>query len=186
MRLWRAVAMALALIESTPAVAEVPAPMAVVVMLKVITYDAAFDAENRSDFVVCIPYVAAQKSAAEQTVKALEGVASSKLGAHKVRVKAIDAEHLAAALEAEHASAVLLLPETPKAVALEQRDLATKRKLYMLALDPAMVSAQHAMLGVAEENGKPKIVLNTTLAKAAGVELSASVLKVARLVHETP
>jgi len=178
----RLIAVAL-MLKAPVSAAEVPAPMALVVMLKVITYDLAFDPQNRTDFVICIPVAPEQKAEAEQTMKLLEGVGSSKLGAHHVRIKTVAAEKLGPALDAEHASAVLLLPDTPPALVAEQRQEASKRKLYMLALDPAMVTEQQSMLGVAEESGKPKIVLNPRLAKALGIEFNASVLKVARLVR---
>lgn len=180
---WRRVLPLALMAQAAVATADVPAPMALVVMLKVITYDLAFDPQNPTDFVICIPVAPGQRADAEQMMKLLEGVASSKLGEHHVRIKTVSGEKLGPSLDGEHASAVLLLPETPAAVTAELRVEATKRRLYMLSLDPATVSSQQSMLGVAEERGKPKIVLNPMLAKSLGIEFNASVLKVARLVH---
>ncbi len=129
--------------------ASVPPHLALMVMLKVITYDSRFDPELNTDFVVCVPWAPSQKAALEQTLKAFDSGGSPKLGMRHVRIKPVPAADIAGALDAEHAAAVLLLPDTPPALADEMAKEVATRKLYSLTLDPANVATQ-SMLGVAE------------------------------------
>jgi hypothetical protein len=77
---------------------------------------------------------------------------------------------------------VLLHAGYPEDAAAQVLGMATRARLYSLALDTALVK-QGALLSVGSNAGKPQVVLNVTTAKAVGAEMAPTVLKAARTQH---
>lgn len=173
----------LCLASLTAAAQAVPAPVALQVMLKLVTYDASFPRRGDGDFVVVVPYGPGQSDAAEQLLATTKALPQSKIVARPLRFVGLpdpgDDARLLKTMETEGASAVLLLPGGRlKAYA----ELAKAKQLYTFALDPADAESR-ALFGVATRDGKPWPVVNLAAAKELGVQLPAPVLKVAKLVQ---
>lgn len=177
-------ALALALAAALPAFGqgEVPAPLGMLVMLKVVTYDSHFGDHGQGDFVVLVPHEAAQADDARALVQAGGALETRRINDRTLVFEAVAVDDLAARLKARSASAVLL-PRGLAGPALE-RALAAARAghAYSLCLSESQVAAG-AMLGVGLANGRPQPLLNVAAAKAAGVEFPASVLRLARVVQ---
>jgi hypothetical protein len=158
---------------------DVPAPLALMTMLKVLAYDTGFPALGNGDFVVAVPFAPGQQGPAEALVKV-----ASKLDVHTINGRELKFQTVAAGDLAgqKRLSAVLLHAGLAPASAKEALQVATRGKLYSLVLDEPLVK-EGALLGVAVNDGKPQVVVNVGVAKALGVELSASVLRVAKTVQ---
>jgi hypothetical protein len=156
--------------------AAVPVNLQLMVMLKVLTYDANFAAHAANPFVVAVPYAKGDES------RAAEAVAS----ARRMDLKSINdrtLEFVAVAvgdLGGMKPSAVLLHSGMADDVARDVLAATARAKWYSLSLDEQHVVKHGALLGVTSNAGKPQVVVNITAARATGVELAQAVLKVAR------
>lgn len=158
---------------------EVPAPLALMVLLKVLTYDAHFAERGAGDFVVLVPFGVGDESRASDLVERAKGLELKSINERPLKFTVVPAEALGGG---KGASAVLLHAGFPEDAARSVLAAATKARLYSLALDEPLVK-QGAMLSVASNAGRPQVVLNVTTARAIGAELGPSVLKVARTYH---
>lgn len=156
--------------------AVVPPKLGVLVLLKVLTYDAGFDARGQGDFVIAVPYSKGREAAATALVDELTTLEIKSIKQRKLVFRAVAAgERLAG-------EAVLL----SEALSIEARrpvlESAHTARLYTLAFNELDVS-EGALLGVVSVAGKLQPVINAATAKSLGVEFASSVLKVARTVH---
>ena len=164
------------LLAPAPALAqEVQAPLALMVMLKVITYDANFAARGSGDFVVLVPYAPGQPTKAAATVELARGMELRSIKERKLRFLALPV----AELTQTKAEAVLLHPGISGEVAREALQLAAAAGLYTLAFDEQLVR-DGAMLGVASSEGRPQVLVNVTSARGIGADISGTVLKKAK------
>ncbi len=175
----RAVAAALVLYAGAARAQEVPPQLALMVMLKVLTYDGHFAERGGGDFVVLVPYAKGGEGRAAELVEKAQGLELKSINERPLKFLAVAASELGGGTRA---SAVLLHAGFPPDAAQEVLAIATKARLYSLALDEALVK-QGAMLSVASNAGKPQVVLNVTTARVVGAEMGPSVLKVARTYH---
>lgn len=174
---WLAVAPAAAWAQ--PAEASVPAPLALVVMLRVLTYDAAFATHGGDDFVVLLS--GKPGDASDKVLADLTGMAQTKLAGRLLKVERVAPDTLEAAVVQKKAGAVLVLATDAGGVAAGLK-AAQKGNAYTLAF--AEEALRHGvMLGVGNKDGRPQPLLNPAALKAASVALPQSVLKVARLVQ---
>jgi hypothetical protein len=158
---------------------DVPAPLALMTMLKVLAYDTGFPALGSGEFVVAVPYAPGQQAAADALVKVASRVEVHTINGRDLKFQAVALGELAGQ---KRLSAVLLHAGLQAASAKEALQVATRAKLYSLVLDEALVK-DGALLGVSDSAGKPQVVVNVSVAKALGVELSASVLRLAKTVQ---
>jgi hypothetical protein len=161
---------------------EVPTPLGMLVMLKVVTYDTHFAEHGQGDFVVLVPFEPAQADDAHALVQAGAGLETRRINDRALVFEAVPADELAPRLKSRAASAVLL-PHALSGPGLE-RVLAVARagRVYALSLVEAQVQAG-ATLGVGLANGRPQPLLNVAAAKAVGAEFPPSVLRLARAVQ---
>lgn len=163
----------------------VPAKLALLVMLKVLTYDKNLAARGEGDFVVYVATEAGQDEARREVELAANDLAGASLRARPVKFvygEIGDAAALKRQLESRKAQAVLLLPGvTPDGVRTVQR-VAAETRVYTLSLDPRLVEKSLA-LGVANEAGRPRIVLNLEAAKQVNASFEPAILKLARIFH---
>jgi hypothetical protein len=172
----RAAVVALALVTAPEAQAqEVPQKLALMVMLKVLTYDANFATRGSGDFVVLVPFVKGEQARAAEAVEKAGSVDLHSINERALKFIAVPLGELGAA----KGSAVLLHAGMADEVAREVVAHATKARQYSLAFDEALVK-EGAMLGVASNAGKPQVLLNVATARSIGAEMSPAVLKVAR------
>ncbi|MDP3234406.1 MAG: YfiR/HmsC family protein [Myxococcales bacterium] len=155
---------------------EVPPRLAMLVLLKVLTYDAGFEARGQGDFVVTVPFSPGREGAADALLGLLGALEIKTIKQRKLvfqrlpvaTTSSCDAVVVSAALDADGLRQAL------------ERSRAARQ--YSLALDEAMVR-EGALLGVASLGGKLQPVLNVSMARATGVEFSASILKLVRTVQ---
>ena len=176
-----AIAAAACLAVLTPRLAhadDVPPALALTVMLKVITYDAAFAARGGGDFVVLVPYGPKEDADAKDAIEAGEALEQKAIVGRTIRYTAVPLAELAA--RAASASAILVHRHTSAAQA--KTIAAAAGRLYTLALDPALVD-DSILLGVGSASGRPQVAINVRVAREAGVEFAPTVLKIARTVQ---
>lgn len=171
----RALLLSLALASTALAQPEVPPKLGFLVLLKVLTYDAGFDARGQGDFVVLVPFSKGSEAKAEGLVSELSRGEVKSIKQRKLVLRVV------AAGEPLEGHAVLLSSALEQEALKPVVEAANRGKLYSLALSERAV-AEGALLGVAQNAGKPQPVVNVATAKAQGVEFAASVLKVARTV----
>ena len=154
---------------------EVQPPLALMVMLKVITYDNSFAARGSGDFVVLVPHAPGQPAKATATVELARSMELRSIKDRKLRFVAVPLPELAQT----KAEAVLLHAGISSEVAREAVQLAAKAGLYTLAFDEQQVR-DGAMLGVASSEGRPQVLVNVTSARLIGADISGTVLKKAK------
>lgn len=160
---------------------DVPAPLALTVMLKVLTYDDRFDQHGQGDFLVLVPYGPAEEAAAREAVATASGLDQKSILKRGLRFDAVPLSQLRARVVADKAAALLAPRGTSDATAKELAAEAASSKLYTLAFDVKLVESS-LLLGVANNQGRPQVVVNSTAAKACNVEFRPAVLKLARTV----
>ena len=166
----------LALASSGVAAAEpVPVNLQLMVMLKVLTYDANFAAHAQSPFVVLVPYGKGDEARASELVTAASALELRSINERKLEFVAVPLPELGGS----RASAVLLHAGMGDDASRDVLAAAGRARWYSLALDEALVK-RGALLGVGSNAGRPQVMVNVTTARAAGVELGQAVLKVAR------
>ncbi|MBK7859041.1 MAG: hypothetical protein IPJ65_10570 [Archangiaceae bacterium] len=166
---------AVALVGARVHAQEVPHQLALMVMLKVLTYDGNFALRGGADFVVLVPYAKGEAARAEETVTKAEAV-----DLHSINYRALKyVPVLVSELGSVKGSAVLLHPGASAEMAKEALAFAAKAKLYSLAFDEGWVK-EGAVLGVAGNAGKPQVLINVTAARGIGADFKPAVLKVAR------
>lgn len=175
----RAAAVAVVLVAGSARAQEVPPQLALMVMLKVLTYDTHFGDRGGGDFVVLVPFTVGDESRASDLVDKAKALELKSINERPLKFMVVPAENLGGGTRA---SAVLLHAGFPEGAARDVIAAANKARLYSLALEESLVK-RGAMLSVASNAGKPQVVLNVTTARAIGAEMGPSVLKVARTVH---
>lgn len=158
---------------------DVPPPVGLLVLLKVVTYDAHFGAHGQGDFVVLVPHDADSAAAARSLVETGGTLDVKKVNDRPLRFEAVPVSELRERLRARQAAAVLVPPGLGGDGLKDALAAARGAGAYPLALTEAQVKAG-AALGVGVANGRPQPLVNVAVAKAAGVELSAAVLRLAR------
>lgn len=159
---------------------EVPPQLGVVVMLKVLTYDASFTSRGTGDFVVCVPTSELVPGLAARLAE-LEPVGATLISGRKVRLRQVPADQVAG-LAGLHASAVLFLPGLEPQLVDQWAAAATQLKLYTVSLEPSDAQ-QKVLLSVEAVEGKPRPVVNFRVATAVGAQFPPSVLRLARVVQ---
>ncbi len=173
---------ALALLLATGAHAEdqVPAALGLMVMLKVVSYDAAFPTHGTGDFVVQVPYAPGQESKAAALVAVALGLDVKAIKERPLRFLATPL----AELDPKKCAAVLLHADFPPEALKVALEKARSQKLYVCAFDEASVR-DGATLGVGLSKGKPQPLINVAAARALGADFGA-VLRLARAFQELP
>lgn len=163
----------------------VPAELALRVMLRVLAYDKNLPGKDAGDFVILVAHEPGQGSALKETQAAatkLKGLALRNRNLRFEFVEFTSEGALTAAVAKSPPSALLVLPGLSVAGQTSAAVVSKQRRIFALTLDPAYV--QKALtLGVANNDGRPQIVLNTTAAKHANADFDLAVLKLARVVQ---
>lgn len=167
-----------------PSAGEVPPKLALMVMLKVLTYDRNLPNRGGGDFVVVIATEPAQEAGRREVEVAIKELRNAALRARPVRfvfASIEPGENLRRQLSDSKAQALLLLRgASPQGVELAAR-AGVDAQAYLLSLDPALVERTVAV-GVANEGGRPKILINLTAARLVNAVFEPAVLKHARIL----
>jgi hypothetical protein len=152
----------------------VPEGLGLMVMLKVLSYDAAFANHGKGDFVVVVPFAAGQEAKASALATAGE----------KLEVKSIKERPLKfvvaplSELDDRKPTAVLLYDGFAGDALKTALERARSSNWYVLSLDEKAVQ-RGAVLGVGLTNGKPQPLINIAAARALGADFGP-VLRLAR------
>lgn len=174
------------LIVAGPARADesVPAELALKVMLRVLAYDAAFSNHGTGDFTVVVPWKPGAEKARDAAMAAAGGLAEKSIKGRPLKFVALEfssAASLADAANKAGATAFLapagLVAEDYGAIANATR----RMKAYGLSLVPAGVDAG-VMLGVANNGGRPQILLHREASQEVGASWPPAVLRLARVL----
>ncbi|MDQ3264637.1 MAG: YfiR/HmsC family protein [Myxococcota bacterium] len=163
----------------------VPPKLALLVMLKVLTYDKNLAARGEGDFVVLVATEAGQEAARREALTATEELRGATLRTRAVRFRFVAFSSEATLRQAviDHkAEAVLLLPGLTAAGLETAASVAGSLQLYTLSLDPSFVE-QSLAVGVTNHAGRPQIVLNLAAARLANASFEPAVLKLARIIQ---
>jgi hypothetical protein len=171
----RGFALSLVLLSSAAsAQPEAPVKLGALLLLKLVTYDAAFDTRGDGDFVLAVPYSKGREADAEALVKTLLEVETRRIKQRPLVFRATPADK--ADGEALLLSAALAPADVTGLLAR-----ARERRQYTFGLSEAS-AREGALLAVTPNEGKLQPVLNVSTARAIGAEFPASVLKLARVV----
>lgn len=162
----------------------VPPELALKVMLKVLTYDASFQRQGDGDFVIAIAWPEGAEGARDAAMKAAGMLAEKSIQGRALRFVPVSygSEGAISELARRLGAAAVLAPGGLKdgdyaAIARAARSL----KVYGLALVPAGAEAG-LVLGVANNNGRPQVLLHRESSQAIGASWPPAVLKLARLL----
>lgn len=155
--------------------AEAPPKLGILVLLKVLTYDAGFDARGQGDFVVVVPFSKGNEDRAQRLVDELGSIEVKTIKQRRLVFRSVLAG------ERLDGQAVLFTSALTHDRHKPVLEAATSAKLYSLAFAEEEVQ-EGALLGVVQAGGKLQPVINVATAKLLGAEFAASVLKVARTV----
>lgn len=159
--------------------------LATKLMLKVLTYDKAFESRGSGDFVVVVATEAGQSA---QRAALLDALAAARLGAILSRplkfapLDFVDRRDFEAQVQKLKPSAVLALSGISPAAADAISNVSATQNIYALTTDQSLAQ-RGFVVAVGEEKGKPLIVINVQTAKAIGASFEQSILKLARVVH---
>lgn len=161
---------------------EVPPKLGLLLLLKVLSYDANLDAHVAAgaEFVVLVPFVPAQAALAKELLAVAAGLEVDQVSGRKLRFESVPQASLEATAASAKASAVLVLQGSPTELVEAVQALGAKKKLYTLALEEAPVKSGIA-LGVTLNNAKPLLLVNVPSAHAVGASFNTAVMRVARL-----
>lgn len=162
----------------------VPAKLALLVMLKVLTYDKNLAARGEGDFVVYVAVEPGQEPARREVEQAAAELRGAALRARPVKFvygEVGTAEALGKQLQAHRAQALLVLQglSAPGLAAVTR--VAGESRVYTLSLDPLLVERSVAV-GVTNDAGRPKILLNLSAARLMNATFEPAVLKLARII----
>jgi hypothetical protein len=179
----RPIALALCVVllaGAAPPQEDVPATLALTLMLKVLTYDGEFGHHGQGDFVVLVP---GDAEATRSVLEAVDQLEHKAILGRKLTFVPIAAGEVEKKIGELKASALLAPRGMSTATAQQLSRLNGLAHLYTMSLDPRLVEEGGLMLGVALNAGKPQLVMNMTAARAAGADFKPTVLKIARTVQ---
>lgn len=171
----RSVALSLLLAASVSASAErVPDALGLMVMLKVVSYDAAFGTHGSGEFVVLVPYAPGDETKANALAAVGGGLEVKTIKERSLRFVPVPLKELPAAK-----GTAVLLHFGFTAGALDTVIAKTRvEKLYVLTFEETSVH-DGALLGVGLSNGKPQPLINIAAMRGLGADFGP-VLRLAR------
>jgi len=171
------------LVAARAQAAEVPTELGLLVMLKVLTYDAGFEARAPAgEFLVLVPFEPHHADQARALVREASTLPTKAMAGRALKFETVPAAELEEQLVARNATAVLVLSATDRQSAKTFATLAARHKRYAMTLNEVLVG-QGVLLGVALTGGKAQVILNIGAAKQTGAEFSPAVMRIARLLQ---
>lgn len=152
----------------------VPEKLGLMVMLKIVSYDAAFASRGSGDFVVLVPYAPGDEARAHTIAAVGAALEVKTIKERSLRFVPVPVGELSV----KKGSAVLLHLGARGEVLKASLARAREEKLYVLTLEEALVK-EGALLGVGLNNGKPQPLINVAAMKALGADFG-TVLRLAR------
>jgi hypothetical protein len=167
----------------------VPAKLAMMVMLRVLTYDKNFSSHGSGDFLILVAHEPGQETALKNAMAASAELKDAAMQAKPSRrsIRFVTSEFrgpagLKEAAQKEKANALLVLPGLSAEGLDAAVQVARELQLYSITLEPAYVE-KGVGVGVVGTGGKPVIVLNMATARALNAAFEPAVLRLARIVQ---
>lgn len=185
MALLLAVALGSAPLASASAQEGVPPKLALLVMLKVLTYDKNFAARGKGDFIVLIAHEPSRAAARDELLATASQLRENAIQSRPLKfvsAPAGSAKELGEAAQKLGAAAIVAVPGTSAATAGIIAQVAKERSLYSLALDPPLAEKE-LVLGVVNKDGRPQIIINLPAAKDINATFEPTVLRLARVIQ---
>lgn len=171
------------LLAAAARAADVPPELGLLVVMKVLTYDAGFEQRvGDGAFLVLVPHATGQGDAARALVAAGTALPTKEMHGRALKFEAVSGDELPVLLGMRRTAAVLIPSGTPIEAARAFAKAAAKAQRYSVTLDEALMPAG-IVVGVALKKGKAQVVLNMPAAKAIKAEFSQAVVKVARVIQ---
>ncbi len=181
-----ALLLAVAVAAARPARAEETAVnrrVAVLLLLKILTYDKAFAARGSGDFVVLLACEPTQRPERDRLLEEIQTTGPRQILSRPLKFARaeVDAKALGDRITETGASAVLVLPGLSAASTTAVSQLGTERKIYTLGLEEAAI-VRGVALGVSTAQGKPQIVINRPSTQAIGAAFENALLQRAKVI----
>lgn len=162
----------------------VPPELALKVMLRVLTYDAAFSQHGAGEFTVAVAYPSGAENGRDAALRAAGTLAEKTIQGRALKFVPVEFNSATSLVEAakKAGAAAILAP-----AGLGARDYtvianaARSMKAYGLSLVPEGSEAG-VLLGVANNGGRPQLLLHREASQEIGANWPPSVLKLARLL----
>ncbi len=152
----------------------VPDALGLMVMLKVVSYDAAFGTHGSGEFVVLVPYAPGDESKATALAAVGSGLEVKTIKERSLRFVPMPMKELPAA----KGTAVLLHFGFPLDALKTVLEKMRTEKQYVFTFEETSVH-DGALLGVGLANGKPQPLLNVAAMRSLGADFGP-VLRLAR------
>ncbi|MDP2269622.1 MAG: hypothetical protein Q8K32_02750 [Archangium sp.] len=152
----------------------VPDALGLMVMLKVVSYDAAFGTHGSGEFVVLVPYAPGDESKATALAAVGGGLEVKTIKERTLRFVPVPTKDLPAA----KGTAVLLYFGFPPDALKTVIEKTQREKQYVFTFEETSVH-DGALLGVGLSNGKPQPLINIAAMRGLGADFGP-VLRLAR------
>lgn len=159
--------------------------VAVLLLLKVLTYDKGFDDRGSGEFVVLLAGEPGQRTERDALWDAIQATAPKTIRSRPLKFVRFDLDgrsDLDERVREAKASAMVVMPGLSASSVETIARVTGPHRLYTLGLDRQAVE-RGAALGVdTGEDGKPQIVINRPTSQAAGVDFEQSLLQRAKVI----
>ena len=166
---------------STAIAADVDPKLQAAIFVKVLNYDSALPGRSGGNFEIHIVTDGANGDSAAKAGAAFASINGAKAGGKAITVKSTSIADLGAAIGAGGAKAIYLPAGTGQGTLGAALKLAKAKKVPLLVGNEEMVEGG-AAVGIGLSGGKPNIVVNLKASAAMGMKLSASLLKLSRVI----
>lgn len=164
---------------------ERPSPkLAMVLMLKALTYDRNFSSHGSGEFVVLLVHDRGHLRAAEEVLTAVAELRGTRIQGRPLRfIKAEfkDASALRALVQGEQVTAVVALPGLATHAVASLAEVARAQRLYTLTLEPSFAEKEFAV-GVISKNGRLQLLINPSAARQVDASFEPTVLQLAKVL----
>lgn len=158
--------------------------LAMVLMLKALTYDQNFGSHGSGEFVVLFVHGSGHQRAAEEVLNAVAELKGTRIQGRPLRfIKAElkDASALRALTQEEQVAAVVALPGLPAHAVTSLAEVARAQRIYTLTLEPSFAEKELAV-GVISNKGRMQLLINLSAARQVGASFEPTVLQLAKVL----
>ena len=157
----------------------VPVSLQAAIFFKVLSYDGRISSKSGNQVMI---YIVIDKKSSGQKDDILAGfnnLSGKSLGGKRVKVLSVDASDITNI--AEHADVIYAASGSDNNTIEKIVTIASERKIATLGGDEAIAEMGFAV-GLAVEEGKPKIVVNFAASQEQGMKLSSKLLRLAKII----
>jgi hypothetical protein len=161
----------------------VPPKLALSLMVKVLMYDRNFVPRGAGEFVLALVHEPGQKAELAAALDGVEEVRAMQFKGRPLKFVTVELRtpgSFRQAVARANASALVLVAGLSPGAVEAVVQAANEDKLYTLALDPRLVE-RWAAISIANENGRPRILLNRDALVRMNAAFELALLKIAKI-----